>query len=94
MKNIFDIVELREIIFSYIYPTVIKRGMVLQYRGSKKSKKYMNKFIGNLFVIDKYLPINLYPFLKANGVVMTNCVDTDEGMMFFPDEDDLKIVLL
>ena len=54
MKNIFDIVEIRQIIFSYIYPTVIKRGMVLQYRGSKKSKKYMNKFIGNLFVIDKY----------------------------------------
>ena len=38
MKNIFDIVEIREIIFSYIYPTIIKRGMVLQYRGSKNQK--------------------------------------------------------
>tara|TARA_B100001059_G_C17832037_1_gene585285 strand:+ start:190 stop:474 length:285 start_codon:yes stop_codon:yes gene_type:complete len=94
MKNIFDIVELRDIILSYIYPPVIKRGMLLQYRGSKKSKRYMNKFIGNLYVIDKYLPINLYPFLKSNGVVMTKDVDTEEGMMFFPDEDDLKIVLV
>lgn len=94
MKNIFAIVELRDIIFSYIYPSVIKRGMLLQYKGSKKSKRYMNKFIGNLYVIDKYLPINLYPFLKANGVVMTKDVDTDEGMTFFPDEDDLKIVLV
>ena len=94
MINIFDIVELRDIIFSYIYPSVIKRGMLLQYRGSKKSKRYMNEFIGNLYVIDKYLSINLYPFLKANGVVMTKDLDTEEGMMFFPDEDDLKIVLV
>ena len=45
-------------------------------------------------MVDKYLCINLYPFLKANGVVMTKHVETEEGMMFFPNEDDLKIVIV
>ena len=36
--NIFDIQDIRCLIFSYIYPKTIKSGMVMQYLGSKISK--------------------------------------------------------
>jgi hypothetical protein len=94
MINVFNLLDIRRVIFSYIYPVIIKSGMVLQYRGSKKSNRYMKEFIGDLYMVDKYLCINLYPFLKANGAVMAKHVETQEDMLFFPNEDDLKIVLV
>ena len=94
MVNVFDIADLRFLIFSYVYPNKIKSGMVLQYGGSKHPKKYMNEYIGKLYVIDKYVCVNLYPYLRVNGIIFTKDVDTEESMMFFPEEDHLKIVLV
>ena len=39
--NVFEIEDIRRLIFSYIYPAVIKSGMIMQYMGSKKPKKYL-----------------------------------------------------
>ena len=94
MVNVFDIADLRFLIFSYVYPNKIKSGMILQYGGSKKPKKYTNDSIGKLYVIDKYVCVNLYPYLRVNGIIFTKDVDTEESMMFFPEEDHLKIVLV
>ena len=35
MKNIFDILELRRHIFSYVYPNVVKKGMTVKIIKSK-----------------------------------------------------------
>ena len=93
MINIFDIHDMRKNIFSYIYPTKIIPGMVMQYRGSKHSKQYMNEYIGKLFIVKEYIAINLFPYLKVNGIIMSEGIDSPDTL-FFPDEDDLKIVLI
>ena len=53
-QDVFEIEDIRHLIFSYIYPAVIKSGMIMQYMGSKKPKKYLNNYIGKLYIIEKY----------------------------------------
>jgi hypothetical protein len=49
--NVFEIQDIRRVIFSYIYPVVIKPGMIMKYMGSKTSKKHLTSYIGNLYMI-------------------------------------------
>tara|TARA_X000001036_G_scaffold439161_1_gene489250 strand:+ start:1597 stop:1878 length:282 start_codon:yes stop_codon:yes gene_type:complete len=93
MVNVFENMDIRKVIFYYIYPNKIKPGMVMMYRGSKNPKRYMNPYIGKLFKFKKYVSIDLYPYLKVKGVILSDGIDT-EDTLFFPDEDDLKIVLV
>jgi hypothetical protein len=90
--NVFEIEDIRHLIFSYIYPAVIKSGMIMQYMGSKKPKKYLNNYIGKLYIIEKYSNIDFFSLnvdivIMAKGIATQNCV-------FFSNEDDIKIVLV
>ena len=90
--NIFELQDIRRVIFSYIYPVLIKPGMTMQYMGSKKPKQYLNNSIGKLYIIENYANIDFYSLnvdivIMAKGIDTTNCV-------FFSNEDDIKIVLV
>ena len=91
--NIFDIQDIRSLIFSYIYPKTIKSGMVMQYLGSKKSKIYLNKYIGKLFIIDKYIHVYLNNNLKLEVIIMAKGIES-ENCIFYPEEDYIKIILV
>lgn len=93
MVNVFENTDIRKVIFYYIYPNKIKPDMIMLYRGSKNPKHFMNPYIGKLFKIKKYVSINLYPYLKVKGIIFAEGIETADTL-FFPDEDDLKIVLV
>ena len=90
--NVFEIQDIRRVIFSYIYPVVIKPGMIMKYMGSKTSKKHLSNYIGNLYMIEKYASID-YFFLNADIVIMAKGINT-RNCVFFSNEDDIKIVLV
>lgn len=90
--NVFEIQDIRRVIFSYIYPVVIKPGMIMKYMGSKTSKTYLTSYIGKLYIIEKYVSID-YFFLNADIVIMAKGIDT-RNCVFFSNEDDIKIVLV
>ena len=90
--NVFEIEDIRRIIFSYIYPAVIKSGMTMQYMGSKKPKKYLNNYIGKLYTIEKYSNIDFFS-LNVDIVIMAKGIDT-KNCVFFSNEDNIKIVLV
>ena len=90
--NVFELQDIRRIIFSYIYPVLIKPGMTMQYMGSKKPKQYLKNYVGKLYIIEKYSNIDFFSLnvdivIMAKGIDTTNCV-------FFSNEDDIKIVLV
>ena len=90
--NVFEIQDIRRLIFSYIYPAVINPGMTMQYMGSKKPKQYLNNSIGKLYIIENYANIDFFA-LNVNTVIMAKGIDTP-NCVFFSNEDDIKIVLL
>ena len=90
--NVFELQDIRRLIFSYIYPVLIKPGMTMQYMGSKKPKQYLKNYVGKLYIIEKYSNIDFFSLnvdivIMAKGIDTTNCV-------FFSNEDDIKIVLV
>ena len=89
--NIFDIQDIRGYIFSYLYPKLIKPGMVMQYMGSAVPKKYLNNYIGKLFIIDNYIRIFFNNNLHLEVIVMARGIDTI-NCIFFPEEDYIKII--
>tara|TARA_A100001035_G_C27595774_1_gene414105 strand:+ start:84 stop:359 length:276 start_codon:yes stop_codon:yes gene_type:complete len=90
--NVFEIEDIRRIIFSFIYPTVIKPGMIMKYMGSKKPKQYLNNYIGKLYIIEKYANIDFF-CLNVDFAIMAKGIDTN-NCVFFSNEDNIKIILV
>ena len=90
MKNIFDILELRRHIFSYVYPNVVKKGMTVKIIKSKFHPFLTGKIekIYNIKKCKDYFIITLVNKSKKSDIFWFRV----ETYLYTQDDNILKII--
>ena len=92
VQKVFEINDIRNYIFNFVYPPVIKKGMIMQYCGSSIPKHYMFNYIGKIYIVHQIMLGKTYPYLNSSVIIFGKGLETTDNI-FFPDNDDIiKII--